>query len=85
MRMIEELDADRRLLAEAWERLEREQVDGRIAVAADPRPARLPTQVPAPKPVIVSLSSEGPSPISQAVLRQFEALRRDVRRASGGR
>ena len=79
---IAELEHDRRLLAEAWERLERSQVEGhgssRAAttggapvVLVDPQPARRATA-----------TTEGESEVSQAILRQFEALRRDVRRSA---
>lgn len=84
---FERLEHDRRQLAEAWERLERERVAalaaGRGAAApapavGPPTPAAEPR--PAPRP-----AADGPDPVEQAILRQFQALRHDVRRNAVGR
>ncbi|HWE37806.1 MAG TPA: hypothetical protein VG406_14655 [Isosphaeraceae bacterium] len=78
------LEHDRRQLAEAWERLERERV---AALAAGhrvggPAPVAGPPAepIPAPRP-----EAAGPDPVEQAILRQFQALRHDVRRNALGR
>ena len=81
---FERLEHDRRQLAEAWERLERERVAALAAghgvgPAADvARPPTVPLPAPRPEP-------DGPDPVEQAVLRQFQALRHDVRRNALGR
>lgn len=81
---LEAIEHDRRLLAEAWERLERAQLE--VAPAPPPPPVlpRAPEwAAPAPPPHEPRADAAGV--VSQAVLRQFEALRRDVRRAQGRR
>lgn len=75
--VLEKLDQDRVLLAEAWDRLEREQVEAPIPpIAAQPingAAARLaPTDL-------------GDDPVTRAVLWQFQALKSDVRRNAKGR
>lgn len=85
---VEELDHDRRLLAEAWEQLELAQqactpmaarpADERLR--HDPRSEAPPPPAPAPAP-----SPEPDGVVDRAILRQFEALRRDVRRTAESR
>ncbi|MEW4569354.1 hypothetical protein AB1L88_15930 [Tautonia sp. JC769] len=80
---VEALDHDRRLLAEAWERLEHEQVaalSGTRSPADSPRPSRAPAPPPVASPPV-----ERDDMLDQAILRQFEALRRDVRRTAESR
>jgi hypothetical protein len=77
---LERLEHDRRQLAEAWERLERERVAaiaGGHAVAPVAPVAGPPA---APRP-----EAAGPDPVERAILRQFQALRHDVRRNAVGR
>jgi hypothetical protein len=83
---LEELERDRRLLAEAWERLEREQVEG-PAPPAPPVAASGSSILRAVGPAapVARTTSAEESPITQAVLRQFESLRRDVRRSAESR
>lgn len=75
---LEALEHDRRLLADAWERLEREQLASVPAarVGTDP-PA---TGLSATPPRAAPSGDEPESPVDRAILHQFETLRRDVRR-----
>ena len=88
---LTQLEADRRLLAEAWERLERKRIDGSGAserhphthspVQGQPRgaPAAL-LDAAAVAPARSAAAESGTdNPIAQAILRQFQALSRDVR------
>lgn len=77
---LEALEHDRRLLADAWERLEREQLASApaIPVAPDPPEAGRPASPPRPSPP----GNEPENPVDRAILHQFETLRRDVRRRS---
>ena len=81
--VVEQLEHDRRLLTEAWERLEREQVEGLSTAHAPARPA--PIDRPPPPVVRSAVPSDQNDPVAQAILRQFQALRRDVRRNTNGR
>lgn len=81
---LEALEDDRRLLGEAWERLEREQV---AAARAAARPSPSPPEVArpaatAPTPTPASREDEA---VDRMIIRQFEELRRDVRRAADSR
>jgi hypothetical protein len=80
--MLEQIEHDRRLLAEAWERLEREQVKnfGVVQTAARSTVASAPAPIPVPWPVTLSPSTGRDQPVAEEVLRQFQSLRRDVRR-----
>jgi TolA-binding protein len=79
---MEQLEDDRKLLAEAWERLERERID---VVAAPTSGTRHYTPQPSP-PVAArpSVNSEVDNAVAHAVLQQFQALRGDVRSTSNG-
>lgn len=83
--MIDKIDHDRRLLAEAWERLEREQVQQ--ASAQPEAEALAPVAKPAPWPQApaTTISTESQHPVAEEILRQFHSLRRDVRRNAEGR
>jgi hypothetical protein len=77
------LEHDRRLLADAWDRLEREQ----IAVRSESRGARPAAPVPpaayrdpAANPAPVPRPAEPPDVVSREILSQFQALKNDVRR-----
>lgn len=76
--MIEQLEHDRRLLAEAWERLEREQVQIANAPAEPARSAATTAVTQWPK--TVTLASGRDETVAEEILRQFQSLRRDVRR-----
>lgn len=80
---VEALDHDRRLLAEAWERLEHEQIAA-LSVPRSPVEPSRPTRALAHPPA-ASPSAERDDMMDQAILRQFEALRRDVRRTAESR
>jgi hypothetical protein len=90
---MNQLEADRRLLAEAWERVERQRIEG---LGASPGHHQLHAQgqgpprgvpaavahpvVPAPARSVPSgPDSESNNPVAQAVLREFQTLCRDVR------
>lgn len=84
---IADLEHERRRLAEAWERLERDRLEGSSA----PRAAAIPVPIPGPESIarppapLEPAGAEFEGPISRAILHQFEALRRDVRRHAEGR
>ena len=90
--VLRQLETDRRLLAEAWERLEQVQIqyEPRAANqpdAADARPASASTG----PPIVAQSASPRPpaddpdDPVTRAILRQFQALSHDVRRNAKGR
>lgn len=79
---IAQIDHDRRLLAEAWERVEREQVNAAVVPATErTRPASIARQ-PAAWPVPLAGETGRDQPVAEEILRQFQSLRRDVRRAA---
>jgi hypothetical protein len=77
--MIEQIEHDRRLLAEAWDRVERVQVKSAPTRGQELlRPAVLDPGAAEPAP-----SASGaafPQPVLEEVLWQFQSVRRDVRR-----
>ncbi len=88
---LSQLETDRRLLAEAWERLERQRIESlggsqphppsQAHGQSPPRgaPATMPhTAVPAPARS-VAVAADPNNPVAQAILRQFQTLCRDVR------
>jgi hypothetical protein len=78
------LEDDRRLLADAWDRLEQE----RTGCAAHPAAQvnHHPPAAPPPKPVFRPVvANETDDAVAQAILKQFQALRSDVRRNASGR
>ncbi len=82
--VLQQLESDRRLLAEAWERLEQEQLDLPQApvtphahVSVTPTVERPPVQRP------VTDSSD--DVVTRQILKQFQALKSDVRRNAKGR
>jgi hypothetical protein len=89
---LTQLEADRRLLAEAWERIERERMayaSGAAPVQRGHDHARTPeSRIPATLPPAgalvtarpASAESEPNHPVAQAILRQFQTLCSDVRR-----
>ena len=89
---LEKVEQDRALLAEAWERLERERIDletGRflVAPAANPPSRTLIPGVISPQLSPIRSASANPAddPVERAVFQQFQALRRDVRRKADSR
>jgi hypothetical protein len=90
---LAQLEADRRLLAEAWERLERERIDEFGASEQDPRlraqahgdgPQKRAPAAPPPEGALAIASAPNQS-AAQAILRQYETLCSDVRRNAKNR
>jgi hypothetical protein len=81
---LEALEHDRKLLAEAWERLERDQLSGVAAPRSAPHPPTVDRAVAAPR-VARPPADETENAIDRTILRQFEALRQDVRNKAGSR
>lgn len=77
---LEALEHDRRLLVEAWDRLERERLSA--SPVAPARPSHdTPASDHAPPPARVAApGSEQDNSVDRTILRQFEILRQDVRR-----
>jgi hypothetical protein len=71
---LEPLEHDRQLLADAWARLEREQIRASRPATATPKTASVPLASTEPQ----SMPPEQDK-FAMDVLRQFQALRRDVR------
>lgn len=87
--LLEQLEHDRRLLADAWERLEQEKLDHPDRPAADaafaPAPARNGhSERNVPRVVRAVVASDDENPVAKDILRQFQAVRRDVRRNANG-
>jgi hypothetical protein len=78
--MLEQIENDRRLLADAWDRLEREQVKAFAVAPTTAPPSTFAT--PAPWPATISSATSRDQPVAEEVLRQFQSLRRDVRRTA---
>jgi DNA repair exonuclease SbcCD ATPase subunit len=81
---LEQLEGDRKLLAEAWDRVEHERIEG-MAAAQGPAPGRSHTTERAaatapqgrPRPESADPANDS---VTLAILQQFHALRNDVRR-----
>jgi hypothetical protein len=80
------------LLAEAWERLERERIDATGAEHASAAhrsratDRAAPHSSPAPPPQSkISTSVETANPVTETILRQFQTLCGDVRRTTNAR
>lgn len=76
--LMEQLQQERTALAQAWENLERERTEALAAGSL----SHLPTsneRIDAAVRVAARTSSESDETIARALLRQFEALRHDVR------
>jgi DNA repair exonuclease SbcCD ATPase subunit len=77
---VERLEQDRRQLAEAWEVLEQEQIAlARVAHGTPHAVPDGPGHAPA-TPHRADVNSEGENPLAREILKQFQSLRRDVRR-----
>jgi len=74
---LQQLDADRRLLAEAWERLEQEQLETPVVAAAAATPATPASERPAAPRPAADPASEA---VTRSILQQFQSLQGDVRR-----
>jgi len=89
---LTQLEKDRQLLAEAWERLERERIDA-IVAGSVARPA-LPAHHPHPAEGLamhgspaqrLTATAETANPVAESILRQFQTLCSDVRRTTDAR
>jgi hypothetical protein len=90
---LAQLDADRRRLAEAWERVERQRIEGLGAseghlphCAHGPGPSAAPAHAATLGPTsFARIDPEPNNPVARAILRQFETLGRDVRSSAEAR
>jgi hypothetical protein len=94
---LAQLEADRRLLAEAWERVEQERI--KVQSGSDLHPPVHSQRRYSPKGRSVAYAHAGAAvpvrsagsdsdrdnPVTQAILRQFQTLCSDVRRSAEGR
>ena len=79
---LEQLEGDRALLADSWERLERERIEG-VTAAAPPVTSRLPVAERSSTPPVrprPDPADAGDDHVAHAILKQFQVLRNDVRR-----
>jgi hypothetical protein len=92
--LLGQLESDRQLLAEAWERLERERIEvvgaGIASGSHRARPAEgsVPHVSPTPPPSVAPRApagAESGNPVAETILRQFQALCSDVRRTADTR
>jgi hypothetical protein len=85
---LEQLEDDRRLLAEAWQRIEHERLEApaphpqvQRLVAGDPGAPQPAAPVrPAAESARPAAGGDGDDPVARAILWQFQALKSDVRR-----
>jgi hypothetical protein len=82
---LQQIEDDRRLLTEAWERLERERVEAQPAsrhgAPGSGGPAVVPAGVATYQPPAAGSSD---LMVTREILKQFQALRGDVRRNASG-
>jgi hypothetical protein len=80
---LEQLEGDRQLLAEAWDRLEHERIAGEAPAegpaSGRPRTAERASTQPRPRPEVADPANDS---VTLGILKQFQALRNDVRRNS---
>jgi hypothetical protein len=84
---LTQIEDDRKLLADAWQRIERERIDAagmggparRPVEASPPRPAAEPGRSDVTDP---ARAAGTVNPVAESILRQFQTLCQDVRRAS---
>jgi DNA repair exonuclease SbcCD ATPase subunit len=80
---LEQLEGDRQLLAEAWDRLEHERIAGEAPAegpaSSRPRTAERASTQPRPRPEVADPANDS---VTLGILKQFQALRNDVRRNS---
>ncbi len=93
-RMLSRLESDRKLLTEAWERLERERIDTVSAGATVRGSAQVhhsrggesqPAQSPQAQRTAAAATVETGNPVAETILRQFQTLCQDVRRTTEAR
>jgi len=83
---LESLQHDRKLITQAWERLEEEQIQAGTPASVSPREAPPPDRA-----ATTSATYRPPTPdesndqVTKAILKQFQALQGDVRRNAKGR
>ncbi|MFO0907588.1 MAG: hypothetical protein U0794_04370 [Isosphaeraceae bacterium] len=84
--LLTQLEDDRRLLAEAWEKVERAQLEVQPATPAQPvRPVPMAVgEHAAPQGYRPPVSTPPDDLTTREILRQFQALKNDVRRSAGG-
>ncbi|WP_406694950.1 hypothetical protein V5E97_28300 [Singulisphaera sp. Ch08] len=82
---MEKIENDRRLLAEAWDRLERERIDGGVGTTDAPKPSSSPVHDSSATVFRPVVAPESNDVVTHTVLSQFQALRSDVRRNANGR
>ncbi len=91
--LLTQLENDRKLLAEAWERLERERIDavaaGAVAKSVQPAHHHPPqadglamNHSTAPRS---AATADTANPVAESILRQFQTLCSDVRRTTDAR
>jgi hypothetical protein len=80
--LLEQLENDRRMIAEAWEKLEQERI-GQPAGPPATHPASEPDRAPnAATAALLPQSDPAGDAVAKAVLRQFQSLQSDVRRSA---
>jgi hypothetical protein len=93
-RMLSRLESDRKLLTEAWERLERERIDSisagsPVKGSAQVHPPRggesQPAQSSQEQRTAAAATIETGNPVAETILRQFQTLCKDVRRTTEAR
>ncbi|HEV3165236.1 MAG TPA: hypothetical protein VGZ22_14515 [Isosphaeraceae bacterium] len=77
---VDQLERDRLLLAQAWERLERERVQQAMRPPAEPQPQPIPARQAGILPMPSADASRTDPGLEEEMLRQFQSVRRDVRR-----
>jgi hypothetical protein len=82
---FEQLEEDRKLLADAWERLERARVELHVEPSHDRGSRTAPSDRPAAPQVRSQTSGTPDDSVTQAILQQFHLLRSDVRRTANQR
>ena len=76
------MEEDRRLLADAWDRLERERIEGHVEATVARASPPTPADPPAAPRVLSATSGTPDDSVTQAILQQFQVLRADVRRTA---
>jgi hypothetical protein len=86
--LLVQLENDRRMLADAWEKLELERIEtcsSRPAPSLNHPRSRGELAQQAPRMRLGSPSSESGNPVTETILRQFQTLCNDVRRTTNAR
>jgi hypothetical protein len=82
---FEQLEEDRKLLADAWDRLERARIEVHVEPAHDRGSRSAPSDRPTAPQVRSQASGTPDDSVTQAILQQFHLLRCDVRRTANQR